>query len=110
MAPASDTPTTGPGGLADPTPERRIEELESELAATRRDLWSVRDALIGSQAEHATLKVRFRELEVHTAQLQQRLDEQDTLHRAVGRIRRDPRVRAVGRRLRTLAGRPPSGT
>lgn len=109
MPAATEDPTSRPGTPVDASPERRIEELESELVRTRRDLWSVRDALIGAQAENATLRVRYRELEVHAALLQQRLDEQDTLHRAVGRLRRDPRVRALGRRLKRLAGRETPG-
>ena len=86
--------------------ERRIEELESEVASLRRDVWSVRDALIGAQAESATLKVENRELQVRIGQLTQALAEQTTLNRVVGRIRRDRRVRAAGRRARALLHRP----
>jgi len=101
----SGASTAGREPANDGDRERRIEELESELAAANRDLWSVRDALIGAQAEQATLRVRYRELEVQTAQLQQLLDQQDTLHRVVGRIRRDERFRSVARWLRARLGR-----
>lgn len=87
------------------TQDQQVEELQSEIAALRRDLWSVRDALIGTQAEAATLKVENRELQVRIGQLTQALAEQTTLNRVVGRIRRDPRVRAAGRRTRALLDR-----
>ncbi len=95
----------GRGPQDDGESERRIEELESELARANRELWGLRDALIGAQAEHATLKVRYRNLEVQTAQLQQLLDQQDTLHRLVGRLRSDERLRLAARKLRGLVGR-----
>ena len=82
--------------------ERRIEELESEVESVRRDLWSVRDALIGTQAESATLKVRNRELEVRLAQVSQLLADQTTVNRIVGRIRAHPAVRSAGRRAKAL--------
>ncbi len=60
----------------------------------------MRDTLIGTQAETATLKVENRELQVRVGQLSQALAEQNTLNRMIGRIRRDPRIRAVGSRVR----------
>jgi hypothetical protein len=85
--------------------DHRVEELQSEVISLRRDLLSVRDALIGAQAEAATLKVENRELQVRVGQLTQTLAEQTTFNRMVGRIRRDPRVRAAGRRARALLDR-----
>jgi regulator of replication initiation timing len=88
-----------------PGDEQRIEELESEVAAVRRDLWSVRDALIGAQAESATLKVRNRELEVRLAQFTQLLNDQSSFDRLVGRLRANAALRAAGRRVKLLAKR-----
>lgn len=70
----------------------------------RRQLWSARDACIGAQAEAAALKVENRELEVRIGQLSQALAEQRTFERIVGRIRRDPRVRMLGTKLREVVG------
>lgn len=98
---------TGAGhpSAVDQSDEARIEALESELAAARRDLWSMRDTLIGTQAESATLKVENRELQVRIGQLSQALAEQNTLNRIVGRIRRDSRVRMLGSRVRAATRR-----
>ena len=92
-------------GSSPPAPDPRVAELKAEVASLRRDLDSVREALKEAQAEAATLKVDNRELQVRVGQLSQALAEQTTLNRLVGRVRRDPRVRAVGRRARTLLGR-----
>lgn len=84
--------------------ERRIEELESTILQLRRDLLTTRDALIGAQAESATLKVRNREIEVRVAQVESALATQTRLARIANRLATHRLTRGVARRVRQLRG------
>ncbi|MEX0768969.1 MAG: hypothetical protein WD029_10900 [Microthrixaceae bacterium] len=53
--------------------ELKIEQLQSSIQQLRKDLLTTRDALLGTQAESATLKVQNREYEVRLAQVNQAL-------------------------------------
>ena len=82
-----------------------IEVLQAEITALRKDLWSTRDALIGAQAEAASLKVYNRELEVRLGQVQTALDQTQFFGRLSRRIRNHTAVRAVGRTAKKATGR-----
>ena len=84
--------------------ERRTEELEATILHLRRDLLTTRDALIGAQAESATLKVRNREIEVRVAQVEQALATQTRLARIDQKLTSHRLTRGVSRRVRQLRG------
>jgi len=90
--------------MTSPDDERRIKELESTITQLRRDLLTTRDALIGTQAESATLKVRNREIEVRVAQLEAALATQTRLLRIAQRLASHRLTRGLARRVRQLRG------
>lgn len=53
--------------------DRRIDELEAEVAKLRVDLWASRDAAIGALAEAGTSRARFAEVEALVHQLRTEL-------------------------------------
>lgn len=84
--------------------ERRIEELESTISRLRQDLLTTRDALIGTQAEAATLKVRNHDLEVRAAQVEQRLATSTRVARVLERATNHRLTRGLVRRYRQVRG------
>ena len=62
------------------------EDLEATVARLRRELWVAKDALIGAQAEAASLKILNRELEVLIGQLRDALAAQTRWSRVVGKL------------------------
>jgi glucose/arabinose dehydrogenase len=84
--------------------ERRIEELEQTITRLRRDLLTTRDALIGAQAEAATLKVRNRDIEVRVAQVEQRLAASTRITRVLERGANHRLTRGLVRRYRQVRG------
>lgn len=84
--------------------ERQIEELQSAVQHLRKDLLTTRDALIGAQAESATLKVRIREIEVRRDQVERALATHSRISRVVERITNHRLTRGLGRRVKSLSG------
>ena len=84
--------------------ERQIEELQSTVQQLRKDLLTTRDALIGAQAESATLKVRNREIEVRGAQVEQALATHSRITRIVERATNHRLTRGLSRRVKSLTG------
>lgn len=84
--------------------ERRIEELEHTIVQLRRDLLTTRDALIGAQAEAATLKVRNRDIEVRVAQVESALATTGRITRLTARAVDHRLTRGLARRVRQLKG------
>ena len=84
--------------------ERQIEELQSTVQQLRKDLLTTRDALIGAQAESATLKVRNREIEVRVAQVEQSLATHNRISRVIERATNHRLTRGLSRRVKSLTG------
>ena len=84
--------------------ERQIEELQSTVQQLRKDLLTTRDALIGTQAESATLKVRNREIEVRVAQVEQALATHNRISRVIERATNHRLTRGLSRRVKSLTG------
>ncbi|MCX6526239.1 MAG: hypothetical protein NTX58_15990 [Actinobacteria bacterium] len=84
--------------------ERQIEELQSTVQQLRKDLLTTRDALIGAQAESATLKVRNREIEVRVAQVEQALATHGRISRVIERATNHRLTRGLSRRVKSLTG------
>jgi len=77
--PSLDAPSEATGAPAGDPRDRRIAELEAEVARLedevgrlKLDLWGARDAAIGATAEVGTQRVRQKELEalIHQLRLQ----------------------------------------
>jgi hypothetical protein len=85
--------------------ERQIEELQSTVQQLRKDLLTTRDALIGTQAESATLKVRNREIEVRVAQVEQALATHNRITRVIERATNHRLLKGLGRRVKTLGSK-----
>ena len=62
------------------------EDLQATVERLRKELWVAKDALIGAQAEAASLKILNRELEVLIGQLRDALAAQTRWARLVGRL------------------------
>ena len=84
--------------------ERQIEELQSTVQKLRKDLLTTRDALIGAQAESATLKVRNREIEVRVAQVEQALATHNRLSRLIEQATNHRLTRGLSRRVKSITG------
>jgi septal ring factor EnvC (AmiA/AmiB activator) len=84
--------------------ERQIEELQSTVQQLRKDLLTTRDALIGAQAESATLKVRIREIEVRRDQVERALATHSRISRVIERITNHRLTRGLSRRVKSLSG------
>lgn len=82
----------------------KIAELDQTVTRLRKDLLSSRDALIGAQAEAATLKVRNREIEVRVAQVEHALATQTRIVRGLERFTNHRLTRGAARRMRQLTG------
>ena len=85
--------------------ERQIEQLQSSVQQLRKDLLTTRDALIGAQAESATLKVRIREIEVRLAQVEQALATHNRISRVIERATNHRLPKGLGRRVKTLGNK-----
>ena len=83
--------------------ERQIEELQSTVQQLRKDLLTTRDALIGAQAESATLKVRIREIEVRRDQVERALATHSRISRVIERITNHRLTRGLSRRVKSLS-------
>ncbi len=82
---------TQPGDDRHPAPDeaplgRADDELQATVERLRKELWVAKDALIGAQAEAASLKILNRELEVLIGQLRDALAAQTRWARLVGRL------------------------
>ena len=73
-------------GPRDTDPSTDVAELQATVERLRREVWVARDALIGAQAEAASLKILNRELEVLIGQLRDALAAQTRWARVVGRL------------------------
>ncbi len=82
--------------------ERQIEELQSTVQQLRKDLLTTRDALIGAQAESATLKVRIREIEVRRDQVEQALATHNRITRVIERATNHRLTRGLSRRVKSI--------
>jgi len=83
--------------------ERQIEELQSTVQQLRKDLLTTRDALIGAQAESATLKVRIREIEVRRDQVEQALATHNRITRVIERATNHRLTRGLSRRVKSIS-------
>jgi len=82
--------------------EREIEQLQTTIQQLRKDLLTTRDALLGTQAESATLKVRNREYEVRLAQVEQALATHNRVSRVIERVTNHRITKGLGRRAKSL--------
>ena len=85
-APVASRGMTQPGEDTAAPSEPTDEDLHATVERLRKELWVAKDALIGAQAEAASLKILNRELEVLIGQLRDALAAQTRWARVVGQL------------------------